>query len=247
MNVSLHLWHWNHGNRRGWNVQSQKPMSRKTSDGVIAWTSAWYKGLHAGRCILNGIPGCRSSEQGKWNGKKGKKIKDVIVCWLLTTGSRCSVLPGTYNGALWDALRTVLEYRGGRILPWALIPSFFRRSPKAEVRDAMSYAVSCIRGDVCLYWASWWLSGKESPCQCRGHRFHPWVRKIPWRRKWQSTPVFLPGKSHGQRNLGRLQSTGSQKSPTWPHNWKLVALVTWVWNHSEPVWNWSLWHKGWKG
>ena len=31
--------------------------------------------------------------------------------------------------------------------------------------------------------------------------FNPWVRKIPWRRKWQPTPVFLPGKSHGQRIL----------------------------------------------
>ena len=29
----------------------------------------------------------------------------------------------------------------------------------------------------------------------------PWVRKIPWRRKWQPNPVFLPGKSHGQRGL----------------------------------------------
>ena len=36
----------------------------------------------------------------------------------------------------------------------------------------------------------WWLSGKESACQCR---FDPWVRKIPWR-KWQPTPVFLHGK-----------------------------------------------------
>ena len=31
--------------------------------------------------------------------------------------------------------------------------------------------------------------------------FDPWVRKIPWRRAWQPTPVFLPGKSHGQRSL----------------------------------------------
>ena len=49
-----------------------------------------------------------------------------------------------------------------------------------------------------------WLNGKESACQCRRHRklgFHPWVGKIPWRRKWQPTPVFLPGKSHGQRSL----------------------------------------------
>ena len=41
-------------------------------------------------------------------------------------------------------------------------------------------------------------------CQCRRHwrnGFDPCVRKIPWRRKWQSTPVFLPGESHGQRSL----------------------------------------------
>ena len=31
--------------------------------------------------------------------------------------------------------------------------------------------------------------------------FDPWVEKIPWRRKWQLTPVFLPGKSHGQKSL----------------------------------------------
>ena len=47
-------------------------------------------------------------------------------------------------------------------------------------------------------------SGKEPTCQCRRHKrhsFHPWVGKIPWRRAWQLTPVFLPGESHGQRNL----------------------------------------------
>ena len=49
-----------------------------------------------------------------------------------------------------------------------------------------------------------WHSGKESTCQCRKRRrrgFYPWVGKIPWRRKWQSTPVFLPEKSYGQRSL----------------------------------------------
>ena len=35
--------------------------------------------------------------------------------------------------------------------------------------------------------------------RCRRHEFDPWVRKIPWRKKWQLTPVFLSGKSHGQR------------------------------------------------
>ena len=40
--------------------------------------------------------------------------------------------------------------------------------------------------------------------QCRNRRrleLDPWVGTIPWRRAWQSTPVFLPGKSHGQRSL----------------------------------------------
>ena len=47
-------------------------------------------------------------------------------------------------------------------------------------------------------------SGKESACQCkRGKRcgFDPWVGKIPWRRKLQPIPVYLPGKFHGQRSL----------------------------------------------
>ena len=47
----------------------------------------------------------------------------------------------------------------------------------------------------------WWFSGKDSACPCRRRGFDPWVGKILWRRKWQPTPVFLPGKYHGQRNL----------------------------------------------
>ena len=46
-----------------------------------------------------------------------------------------------------------------------------------------------------------WLTGKESGSQYRRHGLDPWVRKIPWRKKWQPTPVFLPGESHGQRSL----------------------------------------------
>ena len=52
-------------------------------------------------------------------------------------------------------------------------------------------------------------SGKEPVCQCRkGKRcgLDPWVGKIPWRRAWNPTPVFLPGKSHGQRSLAGYSS-----------------------------------------
>ena len=40
---------------------------------------------------------------------------------------------------------------------------------------------------------------------------YPWIRNIPWRRNWQPTPVFLPGKSHGQRSLAGYSSWGSKK------------------------------------
>ena len=49
-----------------------------------------------------------------------------------------------------------------------------------------------------------WLGGKESTCQHRRHRLGLWVGKILWRRKWQPTPVFLLGKSHGQRSLATV-------------------------------------------
>ena len=57
----------------------------------------------------------------------------------------------------------------------------------------------------------WWLSGKESACQCRRFGFDSWVRKIPWRRKWQPTPVFLPGKFHGQKSLASYSPWGCKR------------------------------------
>ena len=47
----------------------------------------------------------------------------------------------------------------------------------------------------------WWLVAKEFGCQYRRCGFNLWVMKILWRRKWKTTPVSLPGKSHGQRSL----------------------------------------------
>ena len=69
-------------------------------------------------------------------------------------------------------------------------------------------------------------SGKEPACQGKRpkrHGFHSWVGKIPWRRAWELTPVFLPGESHGQRSLaGYLQSIGSQRDR---HNWSNLACM----------------------
>ena len=70
---------------------------------------------------------------------------------------------------------------------------------------------------VCFQWLPRWLSGKESACQCRRCGFNPWVRKIPWRRKWQPTLIFLPGKFHGQRSLAGFNPCDHKELDTIEH------------------------------
>ena len=69
-------------------------------------------------------------------------------------------------------------------------------------------------------------SGKESACQCgrpKRRGFNPWVRKIHWRRKWQPTPVFLPGKSCGWRSLEDYSPRGQKSWTRWSTHEYLVA------------------------
>ena len=69
---------------------------------------------------------------------------------------------------------------------------------KNRVLNGTSFWVLCVVSQGLPRWPS----GKESACQfrrCRRRGFDPWVSKIPSRRKWQPTPVFLPGKSQAQR------------------------------------------------
>ena len=61
---------------------------------------------------------------------------------------------------------------------------------------------------------TWWLRWYRVGLQCGRTRFDPWVEKIPWRRKWQPTPVFLPGKSHGRRSLAGYSPWGCKESDT---------------------------------
>ena len=62
-----------------------------------------------------------------------------------------------------------------------------------------------------------WQSSNESTCQsrsCRRSRFKPWVRKIPCRKEWQPTPVFLPVEPHRQRSLVGCSQWGCKESDT---------------------------------
>ena len=72
------------------------------------------------------------------------------------------------------------------------------------------------------------LSSRESTCQCRRHRrcrFKPSIGKIPWRRKWQPTPVFLPGKFHGQRSLVDYSPWGHEESNMTEHAHTMMYRV----------------------
>ena len=60
-------------------------------------------------------------------------------------------------------------------------------------------------------------SGKEFTYQCRRrkrHGFNPWGRKIPWRKAWQSIPMFLPGESQGQQSLAGYSPQGPEELDT---------------------------------
>ena len=63
---------------------------------------------------------------------------------------------------------------------------------------------------IVYFWigASLGVSVKESACRCRRCKFDPWFGKISWRRKWQVTPVFLPGRFHGHKSLAGCRPWG---------------------------------------
>ena len=68
---------------------------------------------------------------------------------------------------------------------------------------------------VCCYWPSpmaQWV--KNLPAMQKTQEFDPWVKKIPWRRKWQPTPVFLSVKPHGQRSLAVYNPWGGKELDT---------------------------------
>ena len=84
----------------------------------------------------------------------------------------------------------------------------------------------CVCVFVCVYIYKIFLGGTvvKISCQCKGWRrcgFNPWVRKDPWSKTWQLTPIFLPGKFHGQKNLvgyhpwgAKIQTVPSERTHT---------------------------------
>ena len=67
---------------------------------------------------------------------------------------------------------------------------------------------------VFIYGLPWWLRQEGICLQCQKPGFDPWVSKIPWRREWVPTPVFLSGESHGQRSLAGYSPRGRKELDT---------------------------------
>ena len=115
----------------------------------------------------------------------------------------------------------------------------YQKSLGARGKSARYLQVSATSGQ------NRWLSAKESTCQCRRHkrlRFDPWVGKIPWRRAWQPTPVFLPEESHGQRSLvgyspqNRKESDTTESACMQCNTWELQPKAE-VIHQSKPSFN----------
>ena len=72
-----------------------------------------------------------------------------------------------------------------------------------------------------------WLSGNALSCQCRRCSFNPWVGKIPWSRKRQPPPAFLPGESHGQMSQAGYSPWGHKESDKteYTHRHKLFRVT----------------------
>ena len=143
-----------------------------------------------------------------------------MCCWNLWVlfkfhqlSHKCPIL---YPGSHLHLVARLPEFESSSVSAWHSHPWRFCRALPSYFADSPS--VGFPSG----------ANGKESACQCRrhkGHRFDPWVGKIPWRRAWQFTPVFLPGEALGQKTLvGKdlgLQRLG--------HNWSdLTCMHSWV-------------------
>ena len=137
-------------------------------------------------------------------------------------GMRASSLPGE-NGA---ALLPMAAQGCRRIL----VPELLDAVHPADIKCAPT----CAKG------ASQVAQWKEPACQRRRHGIDPWVGKIPWRRKWQPTPAFLPGESHGQRSLTAPIHGVAKDSDTTEHAHTYARVYICARNWAEPRGSWVI-------
>ena len=81
----------------------------------------------------------------------------------------------------------------------------------------------------------WWLRWWRICQQCRRPGLDPWVRKVPWRREWRSTPVFVPGESHGQRSFEGHSLCCHKESESDMTEWLTLSLFPQIKNKTKPT------------
>ena len=102
-------------------------------------------------------------------------------------------------------------------------------------------SLTWVIGTWMFYYSLWFAE-----CSCGRPEFNPWVQKMPWRREWQPTPVFLPGESHGMWSLVGFSPWGHQESDTTER--LTLSLSLWYFNGFKMLWyeNLNYPNKQWK-
>ena len=135
-----------------------------------------------------------------------KITSDCVIIFASTIKHDSGADQGTVHALIrwlirnWPPGRACSDHVAGR----SLIPCLSYGDHVTERRLSRDCAVSDHVADhaliswLSMHWSFIWGFPGSSACQCRRLGFHPWVGKISWRRKWQPTTLFLPGKSHGR-------------------------------------------------
>ena len=87
-----------------------------------------------------------------------------------------------------------------------------RQSQSESLSPSLFAGLLCVSASLLYLWASLVAQTVKNLPAMQETRFDPWVRKIPWRREWQPTLVFLPGEFHGQRSLVSYRPLGHKES-----------------------------------
>ena len=114
-----------------------------------------------------------------------------------------------------------------RILAWRIPktqePGGLWSIGSRRVGHDWSYLACILIADTTSQVAQW----QRTHCQCRWHGFDPWVGEIPWKRKKQPTPVFLPTESHRQRSLAGYSPEDHKELDITEHRY-LVYIGRWI-------------------
>ena len=168
------------------------------------------------------------------------KASHMAKCKNLSRGRNCNTTQ--HKICIWGGIRIVLDSTIYHTLQSIFLACFLSltwlqdshlpiKLPSQGLWTCASfhlgYSLCRLSYDFCCFSFPGGTSGKESTCQCRRckrHRLNPWVWKIPWRRKWQPTPVYFPGKFHGQ-GLAGYSPWGCKESVMTQWDLRFILLI----------------------